>query len=160
MISEQREQSSLLTLNKGQATPLYNNYTLLTIKNPNNQASQLDLLRVLHHLKDIVGFSTIFKKCFETGKQNQKHIHAIIKKKYPTDDLIKKYSSIYKLKKLKYLEPVQSGEDSEEPELIEQTIDTKQFTWRLTNITDNAHFNQLRYEYMEKELVKKCHFID
>ena len=74
-------------------------YTLLTIKNPNNQASKIDIIRVLYHLRDIIGFSNILKKCFETGKQDQLHIHALIKKKYPTEDLIKKYSKIYKTKK-------------------------------------------------------------
>lgn len=138
----------------------YSEYTLLTIKNPNNQATRTESLRLLYHLKDIIGFSNILQKCFETGKQNQNHIHALIKKKYPTEDLIKKYSKIYKTKKLKYLEEVQAGPFSDEPELIERTIDTKQFNWHLSKIEDDAHFNRLRYEYMQKELEKKCNFID
>ena len=82
----------------------YKDYTLLTIKNPSNQATKIDLLRILYHLRDILGFSTILKKTFENGKQNQIHIHAIIKKKMPTKELIQKYSKAYKQRKLKYLE--------------------------------------------------------
>lgn len=144
-----------------QAKPLiYSNYSLLTIKNPSNQATKVDILRVLHHLKDIVGYSTILKKCFETGKQNQLHIHALIKKQYPNEDLIKKYSKIYKTKKLKYHEVVRASPYNDDPELIELNLDTSKFNWKLTKIEDNAHFNELRYEYMEKELQKKCDFID
>lgn len=138
----------------------YNDYTLLTIKNPSSRATKVELLRVLYHLRDIVGFTTILKKCFETGKQNQKHIHALIKKKYPTEDLIKKYSKIYKTKKLKYFEVVPIDEEMDEPELFEFCLDTSKFNWHLSKIEDDAHFNQLRYEYMDKEKYKNCQFID
>lgn len=142
-----------------QAKPLlYSDYSMLTVKNPTSKATKVDLLRVLYHLKDIVGFSNIKKKCFETGKQNQLHIHAIVKKKYPSEDLIKKYSKLYKTKKLKYYEEVPNDPLFDEPELIEQIIDTSKFNWYISEITDEAHLKRLEFEYLKKEGIVE--FID
>ncbi len=133
------------------AAIIYSDYTLLTIKNPDNQATKSDLLRILYHLRDILGYSLIHKKSFEKGKQNQIHIHAIIKKKMPSEANIQKYSKAYKLRKLKYLEIFQGDPLHEDPEIIEFQVDTKKFIWHISKIEDAEHFHRLNQQYLDKE---------
>ena len=128
-----------------------------------------ELLRVAHHLKDIIGFSTIIHYEFESGKQNQRHIHLIIKKEQMPD--IGACSKKFKLKKLKYLEIVPADEMTDKPELIEMTIDTKKCVWHLSEINNANHFKHLMTVYTRKEIVEAeqlkdqyynddCDFID
>lgn len=152
-----------------QAKPL-NNITyidrkFLTVKCPSNNTTDGDLLRVVYFLREIVGFSEIVKYEFENGKQNQRHIHVIIKKtRMPSEEELGKMSKKFKLKKLKHLQETYepsnidwNPESEEEPayrtRLIEWEVDLKKYTWHLSDIKDQEHLGALD-NYIVKELTK------
>lgn len=140
-----------------QAKPLiiYNTVSMLTVKNPNNKLDKEELLRVCHHLKAIVGFSTIYYQWYETGDQNQQHIHMIIKKKAPSKEDVEKYSKSFKQRKLRYLKYFAEAEQfstNQLGDMIEYEIDTKQCNFKITGFNDQGHLNEVIYEYRFKEL--------
>lgn len=156
-------------VNQAKLYKTYRLYKFLTVKNPSNNLTDCELLRVAHHLKNIIGFSTIQHYEFESGKQNQRHIHLIIKKEQMPD--IKACSKKFKLQKLKYLEIVPADELSDKPNLIELEIDTKKCVWHLSEINNANHFKHLMTVYTRKEIVEAeelktqyyaedCDFID
>lgn len=132
----------------------------LTLKNPNNNLTKEELLRVLYSLRDIIGFSCFYYIWYETGSQSQQHLHTIIKKSYKTltQDNIKKWSKSFKLKKCKYLLYGHGQFESELGSLLEYEIDTRCCNWKITPIADQLHLNTLIYEYQFKELGSE--FID
>lgn len=135
-------------------------YSFLRVKNPNNQATKAELCRVVYHLMDIIGFSDIDIMWYEKGKQNQQHIHAIIKKKMPTDKQLQQMSKTFKTKKMKWFEYGQECEELGETigTPIIHKMDTAAFNWQLTEIKDKQHYNEIKYEYRFKEC--KPEFID
>lgn len=137
----------------------YNKLSMLTVKCPSNRADETDLLRVVYHLQDIIGFSTILNQWFEDGKQKQKHIHLIIKKQYPSEDLIKKMSKSYKLKQIRYMEIVNGDPESLNPVYINRFLNPKDYTWHISEIKDEEHLSFLREVYQNKEKFI-CNFID
>lgn len=142
-----------------QAKPQYNHqdYTLLTIKNPSGNCFKDDLCRVYYHLRDIVGFSQSLAEWYETGKQNQPHIHAIIKKRWSYVD-IPKISKVYKQKKLKWFEYGIPQFDHELGTVIEESLDTSKYTIHLKEIEDASHLVRLINVYQWKEISPE--FID
>ena len=126
----------------------------LRIKCPSNHTSEAELLRVVYFLREIIKFSDVIQYEFENGKQNQKHIHCVIKKlKMPTPDELGKMSATFKKKKLKYFEEsIMPNEtlDGYKTILIEKEIDLKKYNWHLSNIEDDAHLKTLS-TYLQKE---------
>lgn len=140
-----------------QAKPLliYTDLSMLTVKNPNNRLDKEDLLRVCHHLKSIIGFSTIYYEWYELGDQNQQHIHLIIKKKPPTDKEISLFSKSFKQKKLKYQRYYGEAEEHNSSGLgdfVEYEIDTSSCNWKITPFKDAGHLNRVIWEYRFKDL--------
>lgn len=133
-------------------------YSFLRIKNPNNKATKVDLGRVVFHLMDIIGFSEIDVSWYETGKQNQQHLHLIIKKKMPNEKQLEQMSKTFKTKKMRWYEYGDPPDEEDFGSILVHKMDTKQFTWELTQIEDKAHFNRIKYEYRFKE--QKCDFVD
>lgn len=128
-------------------------YSFLRVKNPNNKATRAELCRVVYHLMDIIGFTEIDFMWYEMGKQGQQHVHAVIKKKMPTNAELGKMSKSFKLRKMKWFEygipNEEAGETIGTP--IVHKMDTKQFNWNLSEITDKLHYNEIKYEYRFKE---------
>lgn len=140
-----------------QAKPLYNYeaVTMLTIKNPDNKMDKEELMRVLYHLKSIVGFSNILYCWFENGKQNQQHIHSIILKKMPHADEIKKMSKSFKQKKLKYLRYFAEAEEQNIfglGDMVTYEVDTSRINWMLSSFSSQCHLAEVIHEYRFKEL--------
>ena len=152
-----KEQSDLKLGETQQAKPLYNYKALsmLTIKNPNNRLDKEELMRVLFHLKGIVGFSLVYFAWYETGKQCQQHIHAVIKKAPPTDEEIMKMSKSFKQKKLRYLRYFAESETlhvSQLGDMLTYEVDLSNINWKITGFDSLGHLNQVIYEYRFKEL--------
>lgn len=142
-------------IDDGQKLQLYHETCcFLTLKNPNNNLTKEELLRVLYSLRAIIGFSQFYYIWYEMGNQNQQHIHAIIKKssRTLTSDNIKQWSKSFKLKKCKYLWYAHEPYENQLGGLIEYTIDTRCCNWKITRITDQLHLNTLIYDYRFKEL--------
>lgn len=140
-----------------QAKPLliYNTVCMLTVKNPNNKLDKEELMRVCHHLKTIVGYTTVYYQWFEMGQQKQQHIHMIIKKKPPKPVDIEKYSKSFKQKKLKYVKYYGEAEEhnvNRLGDLVEYEIDTSQCNFKISSFMDQNHLNQCIFEYRFKEL--------
>jgi len=152
-----KEPSDLKMVEDHQAKPLYN-YTavsMLTIKNPNNRLDKEELMRVLFHLKGIVGFSVIYCAWYEMGKQEQQHIHAIIKKAPPTKEDIMKMSKSFKQKKLRYIKYYAQAEEisiSALGDMVDYEVDTSNVNWKITGFESLGHLNRVLYEYRFKEL--------
>ncbi len=152
-----KEPSDLKMGETHQAEPLYNYsaVSMLTIKNPNNRLDKEELMRVLFHLKGIVGFSTIYCAWYEMGKQEQQHIHAIIKKAPPTEEDIMKMSKSFKQKKLRYLVYQAQAEEisiSALGDMVTLEVDTSNVNWKITGFDSLGHLNRVLYEYRFKEL--------
>ena len=152
-----KEQSDLKMGETHQAKPLYNYKALsmLTIKNPNNRLDKEELMRVLFHLKDIVGFSLIYFAWYEMGKQEQQHIHAVIKKTPPKEEEIMKMSKSFKQKKLRYLRYIAESEIlhvSQLGDMLTYEVDLSNVNWKITGFESLGHLNQVLYEYRFKEL--------
>lgn len=140
-----------------QAKPLYNYeaLTMLTIKNPDNKMDKEELMRVLYHLKSIVGFSTILYCWYENGKQGQQHIHSIILKKMPRQEEIKKMSKSFKQKKLRYLRYFAEAEDHNIwglGDMVTYEVDTSKINWMLSSFENQSHLAEVIHEYRFKEL--------
>lgn len=155
-------QANTLVVEDHQATlrePLlkYNEYTFLTIKNPSNGSSKEELLRIYYHLMDIIGFTSNIYIWYESGKQKQQHVHAIIKKQWRFID-ISKISKSYKQKKLKWFEYGRPQFENELGEVLQMSLDTSNFTFHLQEIKDHGHLMRLIYEYRFKE--REFNFID
>lgn len=129
-------------------------YSFLRIKNPSNNATKAELGRVVYHLMDIIGFTEIDVMWYETGKQNQQHLHLIIKKKMPTEKQLEQMSKSFKQKKIKWYEYGPENESAGETfgAVIVHKMDTKSFNWNLSEIRDRLHYNEIKYEYRFKEL--------
>ena len=152
-----KEQSDLKLGETQQAEPLYNYKALsmLTIKNPNNRLDKEELMRVLFHLKGIVGFSLIYFAWYEMGKQEQQHIHAIFKKTPPKEEEIMKMSKSFKQKKLRYLRYFAESEPlhvSGLGDMLTYEVDLSNVNWKITGFDSQGHLNRVIYEYRFKEL--------
>lgn len=150
------ENDQMAEVPSGGAVIIYNKVSLLTVKNPNNKLNKEELLRVCYSLRSIIGFSTIYYQWFETGKQNQQHIHMIIKKTYPkNEEDILKYSKSFKQRKLKYLKYMAVSEPLNLwglGDMVEYTIDTSQCNFLLSKVESQQHLDQIINEYRFKEL--------
>lgn len=132
-----------------------NDYTFLRLKNPNNKATKEDLCRVIHFLREIIGFSKIPYMWYEKGEQDQQHIHAVIKKKMPTSDALAKMSKTFKQKKLKYFGwgiPSPYDDINCPGYLLEYEIKLDQFNWHLSPFNSLSHLDQVIHEYRHKTL--------
>jgi len=146
----------------------YYEYKLLTIKNPSSTCNDADLLRVAYHLRNIIGYSTIYKEWFENGKQNQRHIHLVIKKlEMPSKEQLGKMSSIFKRGKYRWTEIVQANEGMPEATLLEYVYPLKNYIWHLSPFENTDHLKYVLNDYFRKEEgIKKinnnelCDFID
>lgn len=138
-------------------TSQFENLCMLTIKNPSNTFSKVDLLRVLYTLSDRLFFSMPDLYWFETGKQNQIHIHCIVKK-HLTNENIPHMSKTFKQIKTKYTEV--SYDEAGEPVLIPRKFDHKSLTFHICPITSKGHYLQLTHEYRFKETDYKADFIE
>ncbi len=133
----------------------YKTVSMVTLKNPNNRLDKEELMRVLFHLKDIVGFSTIYFAWYEMGKQEQQHIHAVVKKTPPTEQEIMKMSKSFKQKKLRYLRYIAESEIlhvSQLGDMLTYEVDTSNVNWKITGFDSLGHLNRVIYEYRFKEL--------
>jgi hypothetical protein len=128
------------------------NYSFLLVKNPNNQATKEELCRIVYHLMDIIGFSKIDVMWYETGKQNQQHIHAIIRKRMPCQEDIEKMSITFKIKKMKWFEYGKELLFEKMGSVIVHKRDTKDFNWKISEIKDKEHYLRIKWEYRFKEL--------
>lgn len=142
----------------------YTEYSFLTIKNPSNNLDKEELVRVVYHLRNIVGFSKIHCMWYETGKQDQQHIHVIIKKRFPKEenDLKKMYKTFKqrKLRYYKYYALTESMNVSRLGDLVEYEIDTNKVTFMLSRFENQAHLYEVLYEYRFKEISGLADFID
>lgn len=127
-------------------------YSLLRVKNPNNQATKEDLCRVVYHLMDIIGFSEIDILWYETGEQDQQHIHAVIKKKMPSEEEIAKMNKSFKQKKMKWFEYGIESPYERIGSVIVHKQDTSQYNWNISAIKDKEHYLRIKWEYRFKEL--------
>lgn len=127
-------------------------FTLLRVKNPNNQATKEELCRVVYHLMDIVGFTIIDVMWYEVGEQNQQHIHAIIKKQMPCPEDIAKMNKTFRQKKMKWFEYGQESPFETIGSVIIHKQDTSQYNWNLSAIKDQEHYLRIKWEYRFKEL--------
>jgi len=112
-------------------------------------------MRVLYHLKGIVGFSTIYCAWYEMGKQEQQHIHAVVKKTPPTEEEIMKMSKSFKQKKLRYLRYIAESETlnvSQLGDMLTYEVDLSNINWKITGFDSLGHLNRVIYEYRFKEL--------
>lgn len=101
---------------------------------------------------DIIGFNDIDCMWLENGKQDQQHIHAIIKKKMPNEEAILKMSKVFKQKKLKWFEYGEAAPGETIGAILVHKMNTSHFGFHLSEIKDQQHFNELKYEYRWKEL--------
>lgn len=127
-------------------------YSLLRVKNPNNQATKQDLARVVYHLMDIIGFSEIDVIWYERGTQDQQHIHAIIKKKMPCPEDIAKMNKIFKTKKMKWFEYGQESPFETFGAVLVHKKDTSDYNWNISEIMNEEHYLRIKWEYRFKEL--------
>lgn len=130
----------------------------LVVKCPSNSASDVDLLRVVHHLSTFLNFDpSSMQYEFEQGKQNQIHIHCIINKlKVLTDLETGKAHAKFKSRPIIYYDVCPKDENNLSPVLIKQIINPKNFTWFLQPVKDMEHYHCLK-EYLVKEQIT---FID
>lgn len=134
-------------------SPIYIRYKLLTLKNPSNTCSDEDLLRVEYHMRGLIGYSKVLHQWFESGKQNQKHLHLIIEKsQMPSKEKLGKISSSFKRTIIKYLEFVQSNPspDAKLMSLV-QKLPLKAYLWHLNEFQSDLHFQYVRNDYRKKE---------
>lgn len=133
-------------------TSKYAEYKLLTIKNPSSTCDDSDLLRVAYHLRSLIGYSEIKKEWFERGKQNQRHIHLVIKKfQMPSQEKLAKISASFKRGKYRWTEIHQANEGRPEPTLIEWSCSLRNFTWYLSEFKSNDHYDYVVNDYFMKE---------
>lgn len=143
----------------------YSDYKFLVVKNPSNTCSDGDLLRVAYHLRQLIGYSVILKEWFEEGKQNQKHLHLVIKKtQMITQEKLGKISSSFKRGSYRWTDIVQANEGQPEPTLIEWSAPLKNFIWHLSDFKNQHHFHYVLSSYSKKEsalnLNEAVEFID
>lgn len=132
----------------------FKDVSFLTLKNPSNNLNKEELMRVLFHLKDICKFGTIHHLWYERGKQDQQHIHAIIRKQYPDDTQLAQYSKSFKLRKLRYLTYKAEAEEHNENglgDMLEYEIDTKTCNFHISKFEHQVHLADTINEYQFKE---------
>lgn len=130
---------------------------MLTLKNPSNTFHKIDLLRVLYTLSEKLSFAMPSIYWFETGKQNQIHIHCILKKKL-NDQFIKNSSKTFKQMKTRFTEA--SFDEAGEPVLLIKKLDHKTLTFHISPITSKGHYLEVTEEYRFKETDYRCEFIE
>jgi hypothetical protein len=135
----------------------FENLCMLTIKNPSNTMTKGYLLCVLHSLSKSIGFAMPEIYWFETGKQNQQHIHSIVKKKL-TKDNIPKMSKTFKTSKTTIVSIC--PDEYDEPVLIENKLNHNCLTFHISPITSKGHYQQVTEEYRYKEADYRCDFIE
>lgn len=134
-------------------SPIYIKYKMLTLKNPSNTCLDEDLLRVEYHMRGLVGYSKVIHQWFESGKQNQRHLHCIIEKSQMPDKLkLGKISSSFKRTVLKYLDFGQSDEDPNAPICsIVCKLPLKKYLWHLSEFDSDLHYKYVKDDYCKKE---------
>lgn len=131
----------------------YSDYKFLVVKNPSNNRDDGDLLRVAYHLRSLIGYSTIIKEWFEVGKQNQKHLHLVIRKtQMLSPEKLGKISSSFKRGSYKIVDIVQANEGSPTPTLIEWSCPLKHFMFHLSDFKNQNHFMYVLNSYSQKEI--------
>lgn len=135
----------------------FENLCMLTIKNPSNTSDKKTLLLIVNTLTKKLGFGFPEIYWFEEGKQNQIHIHCIIRKKL-TPDLIPKMSKTFKQTKTDLIEF--SYDEYDDPVLLHNKIDHSSFTFHICPIESKSHFTEITEVYRFKEADYKCDFID
>lgn len=131
-------------------------HRLLTIKCPSNKFEEGDLLRIVYQIKDTFD---LFVKTFwfETGKQNQKHIHCLVKGEMFTQEHLNKWLSQRKYVVKYYTEKHNLWD---EPVLIKTQIPKNKFTYHVQKIEDEDHFFNIVEEYRFKEKLSLVSFVD
>ena len=142
--------------------PNYTEYKLLTIVNPSSTCTKIELLRVLNHLRNVVGFTNVYTCWFEGfDTLEHRHMHAIIKKTKMFDSLaFATASSKFKRSKIKWVEYGPSDEDDPTPIELFKELDHTKFTFDLSNFNTQCHFNYTALEYKYKEHDQLCRFIN
>lgn len=131
-------------------------HRLLTIKCPSNKFEQVDLLRIFYSIKD--NFDLNLKTFwFEDGKQNQKHIHCLVKAKSFTQEHLNKWLASRKYVCKYYTE---KHNEWDEPILIKIQLPRNKFTFHVQNIASEEHFFNIVEEYRFKEKLAYVDFID
>ena len=135
----------------------FENLCMMTIKNPSNQCDKKTLLLIVKTLSDKLGFGFPTIYWFETGKQDQIHIHCIIKKKID-QSLIQKFSKTFKQTKTEIVEF--SYDDMGDPVLLKNKLSHDSFTFHICPIESKSHFLEITEIYRFKEADYRCDFID
>lgn len=135
----------------------FENLCMLTIKNPSNTFDKVTLLRVVHSLSNKLSFAMPKIYWFEEGKQQQLHIHCIIKKKL-SDAIIKQMSKTFKQSKTQIISI--SYDETGNPVLLENKINHNNLTFHMSPIVSKGHFLEVTEIYRFKEVDYKCDFID
>ena len=133
----------------------FEDFKQLVIKYP-TQPIGIDtetFLRVAHHLQPLIKFSNIKKYVIEDGKQSQRHIHLIIRKrKMPSEKELKAIYKKWKRKRyLRYIRFVEKGPDTDELLYLEFKIDLHKFNYHLSDFKNQHHYEYTYIDYLKKE---------